>query len=125
MLTQNLSNLEQETMEIIWRLGECTVRDVIKARESKKILAYTTIGTIVDRLYAKKFLQRVQKGKRYVYIPQVSKEAFSKQVASNFLQRYMKNFGDIAIASFAESIEDLPEKKRQSLIETIKQYEKK
>lgn len=125
MQTHNLSNLEQETMDIVWNLGECTVRDVVDAREGKKHLAYTTIATIIDRLYTKKFLKRVPKGKQYVYVPRISKEEFSTNVATNFIQRFMKNFGDIAIASFAESIEKLPEKKRRSLVEKIQTYEKK
>jgi predicted transcriptional regulator len=125
MLNQHLSNLEQEIMDVIWRLEECTVRDVIKAREGQKNLAYTTIATIVDRLYSKSIVKRVQKGKQYVYIPLISKEEFGKNVAATFIQRFMKNFGDVAIASFAESIDELPDKKRASLIDRIKQHEKK
>lgn len=125
MKTQNLSNLEQETMDIVWRLGECTVRDVMKARSGKKNLAYTTIATIVDRLYTKEFLKRNQKGKQYVYMPRISREEFSKNVATHFIHRFMKNFGDVAVASFAESIEELPEKKRRSIVEKIQLYEKK
>lgn len=112
-------------MDVIWRLEECTVRDVIKAREGQKNLAYTTIATIVDRLYSKSIVKRVQKGKQYVYIPLISKEEFGKNVAATFIQRFMKNFGDVAIASFAESIDELPDKKRASLIDRIKQHEKK
>ncbi len=125
MKRHNLSNLEQEVMDIIWQLEECTVRDIIEKRAKKKELAYTTIGTIVDRLYDKNFLNRTQKGKQYAYSPKVTKEEFSKFIATNFLQRFMKNFGDIAIASFAESIDELPEKKRQTFLTTIKNYEKK
>jgi predicted transcriptional regulator len=125
MLNQHLSNLEQEIMDVIWQLEECTVRDVIKAREGQKNLAYTTIATIIDRLYSKSIVKRVQKGKQYVYIPLISKEEFGKNVAATFIQRFMKNFGDVAIASFAESIDELPEKKRDSLIDRIKQHEKK
>lgn len=112
-------------MDVIWQLEECTVRDVIKAREGQKNLAYTTIATIIDRLYSKSIVKRVQKGKQYVYIPLISKEEFGKNVAATFIQRFMKNFGDVAIASFAESIDELPEKKRDSLIDRIKQHEKK
>lgn len=125
MNTQSLSNLEQEVMDIVWRLNACTVSDIIQERAGKKKLAYTTIATIVDRLYTKKFLSRLLKGKKYLYSPKVTKEEFGKFIATNFLQRFIKNFGDIAIASFAESIDELPEKKRHTLIETIKQYEKK
>ena len=107
MLINSLSNLEQETMEIVWRLGECTVNDVLHARTTKKTLAYTTIATIIDRLYTKKFLSREQRGKQYVYVPQVSKEEFGTFVARKFMQHFMKNFGDIPIASFAESIEKI------------------
>ncbi|KXK09794.1 MAG: Penicillinase repressor [Microgenomates bacterium OLB23] len=93
MNAHHLSNLEQEVMGVIWQLGECTVRDVVKARVGKKSLAYTTIATIVDRLYSKKLLTRIQKGNRYVYVPQVSRAEFGKNVAASFIQRFMKNFG--------------------------------
>jgi len=125
MSAHNLSNLEQEVMEIIWHHSECAVGDIIKERTGKKKLAYTTIATIVDRLYGKKFLVRFQKGKRYLYSPKVSKEEFGKYLATSFLQRFIQNFGDVAIASFAESIDELPQKKRHSLIQKIARYEKK
>lgn len=112
-------------MDIIWSMGTCSIGDVMSARNGKKKLAYTTIATIIDRLYAKRFLRRMQKGKRYIYEPAVTRAEFGKNVATHFIQRFLKNFGDVAIASFAESIEELPEKKRRSLLKTIKEYEEK
>ena len=62
-----LSKFEFEVMEILWRLGEASVREVQEAIHERKRPAYTTVQTIFARLEAKKAVQRTRKiGNAYV-----------------------------------------------------------
>lgn len=52
-------------MDILWELHPLTVRDV-KARLGARS-AYTTVMTTLDRLYRKGMLDRVKRGRAFVY----------------------------------------------------------
>ena len=46
----DLSDLQKNIMEIIWKLGEASGRQVQKQLRQKKSLAYTTVCTLLKRL---------------------------------------------------------------------------
>ena len=49
-LDRRLTDVELELMQLIWNLGECTIRDVFEALPKGRDLAYTTVATMVTRL---------------------------------------------------------------------------
>lgn len=60
-----LGNLEREVMEVVWRAGEGTVRDVQSALT--RPAAYTTVMTTLDRLFKKGFVTRTRSGRAFLY----------------------------------------------------------
>lgn len=120
MKTKQLSELEHEVMNIVWKLENCSVRDVRIELNSSRKLAYTTVATIFQRLYGKGLVARRVFGQVYSYSPKISKESYSKKMAKNFLTRFFGSFGDVAIASFAESVDQLPKEKREYLLKLLK-----
>ena len=124
MKPKQLSNLEQEVMDIIWLCKECTIRDVLTEISKKRKIAYTTVSTIIQRLEDKGFIAKNQKGIAYFYNPKISKESYSKRVAKSFLKNFVNSFGDTAISSFAESIDTLPKKKKDYFLELLDEYGK-
>ena len=119
MYAIQMSELEQEVMDIIWNLKEAQIRDVQEKMQTKKNLAYTTIATIFSRLEHKGLLTKNIQGSAYLYKPKISKEIYSKSVAKSFLGKFISFYGSIAISSFAESIRDLPENKKKYLLELL------
>ena len=63
----SLGALEQETMNIVWREKEVSVRQATDALDQQ--LAYTTVMTTLDRLHKKGFLDRRKKGRAFLYSP--------------------------------------------------------
>lgn len=62
-----LGPLERSIMDFIWdEAREVTVRDVLTAPFATT-LAYTTVMTILDRLWKKGFLSRRRSGRAYLY----------------------------------------------------------
>ena len=114
-----LSGLEQKIMEIVWEYNECSVRDVLLRLENKHKLAYTTIATILQRLYNKGLVTKKSTKSGYVYSYRVSRELYITNVAKNFLKKFLDSFGDTAVTSFAESIEKLPKEKREYLLKLL------
>jgi BlaI family penicillinase repressor len=121
---KDLSKREIEVMDILWELKRSSVRDIAERIKSEQKLAYTTVATLLQRLYDKGFVARVEEGIGYMYTPKLSKEVYTKNMASSFLTRFIGSFGDIGIASFAESIEKLPEEKRAYFLKLLDEYDK-
>ncbi|OGK20936.1 hypothetical protein A2866_00265 [Candidatus Roizmanbacteria bacterium RIFCSPHIGHO2_01_FULL_39_8] len=120
METRVLGDLEQQVMNIVWKCNGCSVRDVVIEIKKKKKIAYTTVATILQRLFDKKVVDRKVQKKGYWYFPRISKESYIKTLAKSFLQKMTHSFGDVAIASFAESLESLPKDKKKYLLQLLK-----
>ncbi len=119
-----MSELEREVMNVVWEQEQCSVRDVMNRLGQSKQLAYTTVATIFQRLYNKGLVTRKGEGVAYLYSPKLTKEIYSKTLAKSFVNRFFNAFGDMAIASFAESIDSLPKKKKEYLLELLEEYDK-
>lgn len=123
MKATSLGELEKQIMDIVWESKSCSARDVLIILEKDRKLAYTTIATILQRLYDKGLIKRTENKLGYIYSPKVSKEKYTKNVAQSFLNKFINSFGDTAIASFAESIDKLPEKKRKFFLKTLEEHD--
>ena len=124
MKSRSLGNLEQEVMDVIWKYKKCSVRDVLNHLRKNKRYAYTTIATILKRLHEKGLVTKKIEDEGHIYSPKVTKELYIKNVAQSFLKRFINSFGDTAIASFAESIDKLPEDKRKYFLKLLEENEK-
>jgi BlaI family penicillinase repressor len=56
-----LTRFELEIMELLWPLGEASVREIQEAIPEKSRPAYTTVQTIVQRLEQKGAVRRTRK----------------------------------------------------------------
>lgn len=119
IIQKSLSPLDQEIMNIVWECNSCTVREVLVQICKEKELAYTTVATILTRLCEKGLLKRSQRSSVVYYSPKISREDFSKNVAGSFFTNFLQSFGDTAIASFAESIEELPKEKKEYFLKLL------
>ena len=115
-----MSKLEQEVMAIIWKCKSCSVRDIM-AKLSNTRLAYTTVATILQRLYKKGIVARKEQGASFVYLPKVTKETYAKKLAQVFMRNFYSTFNDVAIVSFAESIETLPKEKKSYFLKLLQE----
>ena len=66
-----LTPLELDLMKVVWQRHPLTVKDVQVAIRNRRSLAYTTVMTILHRLYLKGFLQRSLKSRTHLYEPAV------------------------------------------------------
>jgi predicted transcriptional regulator len=64
-IKNELTKLELKLMQVVWKLGRCTVASVQEAVEPP--LAYTTVQTMLNLLERKGKLKRELEGRAYVY----------------------------------------------------------
>ncbi len=124
MKSNSLGELEQQVMDIVWDSRQCSARDVLTILEKDKRLAYTTVATILQRLYEKGLLTKEENKQGHIYSPKLSRESYSKNIAQSFLKKFIASFGDTAIASFAESVDKLPTKKREYFLKLLDEHDK-
>ena len=115
-----LGELEKEVMEIIWISGAVTVRYVYESIKKSRKIAYTTVMTIMDRLFAKKILKRKKEGKTYRYSSSFNKNDFFEQTSRNIINNLVKDFGEVALAQFVNTLDQIDAHKLQALKERIK-----
>jgi predicted transcriptional regulator len=78
--------MELQIMEVLWKQGQASIREVQEAFPEKKRPAYTTIQTMVYRLEAKKAVRRVKKvGNFHIFEAAVSRELAQRKLIDEFL----------------------------------------
>lgn len=113
-------------MNVVWEMKECSTRDVVDRLYQDKKLAYTTVATLLQRLFEKGLVSRNDSSTVLTYSPKISKEIYGKKMAKSFIRTFIASFGETAVVSFAESIEKLPKDKKDYLLQLlVKQHENK
>lgn len=101
-------------MDIVWSRGPVTVRDVADDLEPVTDSAYTTIMTLMLRLSEKGLLSRKARGRAYVYAPRMTRDEYDTLASRGRVRSLIKDFGDVAIAQFAQELQEVdPERARQ------------
>ena len=76
---------ELSIMNIVWDLGQATVRDVVSRLPAD--LAYTTVLTMMRHLEKKGYLVHHAEGKQYVYRPTVPREVVQRTAVAQLTER--------------------------------------
>jgi predicted transcriptional regulator len=84
---RGFGTLEREVMDVVWRLGPATVHDVRATLD--RAVAYTTVMTVLDRLYRKGVLERQREGRAYVYSAAASPDQLQSALALGLLARVL------------------------------------
>lgn len=97
-----LSDQQYGIVEILWRLGEGSAKDVQQAAPELN-LAHTTIGTILTRLEKKAVLASHMRGRERVFKPLVSESQVKRTMISSLVDTL---FGGNKAALMAHLVED-------------------
>ncbi|HSP17177.1 MAG TPA: BlaI/MecI/CopY family transcriptional regulator [Thermoanaerobaculia bacterium] len=85
----NLSKFELEIMDILWELGEASVREVQEAIHERKRPAYTTVQTIFARLEEKEAVRRTRKiGNAFLFEPLITRTSVYRRIIDDFLDLF-------------------------------------
>jgi len=93
-----LTPLELDIMKAVWQQTPATVKEVREAIRPRRQLAYTTVMTLMHRLYQKGFLTRTLKSRAHLYEPAVT----YVEVREAELQRLVDDFFDGSRTSLAD-----------------------
>jgi BlaI family transcriptional regulator, penicillinase repressor len=82
-----LSKAETRILEQYWKLGVCSVREILDSLPEEERVAYTTVQTLVYRLEQKGALRRVKKiGNAQLFEPALDRQSFRRGLLRELLQ---------------------------------------
>jgi BlaI family penicillinase repressor len=99
--TTPLTKLELQIMQVIWKLGTSSVKDVQEGLEQQ--LAYTTVQTMLNILERKGKLRRKLRGRAYVYSPTVTEAKASRHAVRDLVDRMFGGSADELVMSLIKS----------------------
>jgi len=78
--------LEATVMDRMWNAdAPCSVRAMMEDLQQGRSIAYTTVMTVMERLFRKGMLTRVEVGRAYVYSPAQSRADYTAGVMAETL----------------------------------------
>ncbi len=120
MNSQMLGDLEKEVMEIVWQVDRpIAVKEVLDTIKKKRIIAYTTVMTIMSRLANKGILTRKLQGSSYLYKPKIDREKFIAKSAERIFSSAVSAFGEEVATYFAKEIQKLNPRKKAELLSLL------
>jgi predicted transcriptional regulator len=105
--------LETAIMDVVWLTNPISVRDVLQKLD--RGCAYTTVMTVMQRLFDKGMLKRKLIENAYQYEPAMPKQQFVEQTVRKTVDQLCDGFGDLALAHFVDALDDVDEKRLEKL----------
>ena len=82
-----LTPQELSIMKVVWKLEKATVRDVYEALRLRRIIAYTTVMTMMKILEEKGYLKKARVERAYVYKPSRPRQQVVGAMVKDFIDR--------------------------------------
>lgn len=116
-MARYLGDLQAEVMATLWAKGSATVREVLEDVNERRNpgLAYTTVLTLVSRLWARGLLAREREGRGFRYQPTMSRDDFLGELSDELIERLFNDFGEIAVARLGARLGELDRTRRTKL----------
>jgi len=111
-MERQLTKAEEQFMQVLWRLGEASVKEIIEQLPNPKP-AYNTVSTIIRILETKEFVSHKKKGRGYIYIPIVQETDYKNQSLNKIMNGYFEGSFKSMVSFFVKKndvdIKDLEE----------------
>ena len=89
MKKPRLSKAEARILEQFWKLGTCSVREILDSLPEDERVAYTTVQTLVYRLEQKGALRKVKKiGNAQLFEPAIDEREYRRGLMRDLLDLF-------------------------------------
>lgn len=103
-IAANLSGLERQVFLAVSEAGHATVHELLARPEiDGRDLAYTTVMTVLVRLWEKGFLVRRREGKAFVYQAR-DRARIASDLGMRVTREALERYGDLALNGFVEAL---------------------
>jgi len=89
MRKSRLSKAETRILEQFWKMGTCSVREILESLPEEERVAYTTVQTLVYRLEEKGAVRKVKKiGNAQLFEPAIDQSKFRSGLVRDLLELF-------------------------------------
>lgn len=121
--SSQLGRREREILEIVFRLGEASVTNVVEQMVAPP--AYDSVRTMLRLLERKKLVKHRREGAKYVYRPTQSKLTARKSALAHLMRTFFENsVADTMAAAFDLKSDNLSDEELEQLQQLIDQARK-
>lgn len=96
-----LTAKEEEIMQVLWKLGQAFVKDILELLPEPKP-HYNTVSTAIRKLEVKGLVGHDAFGPTHRYFPILSKEQYLEEVMAGTVENYFDNSFKEIVTYFAE-----------------------
>ena len=114
---------EFRLLDILWRLGEGTIEDFLRASEEDNPLNYKTVQTVLRIMEHKRFVTHSLRGRAFVYRPRVERSEVRRSSLRSLLDRYFRGSRSELLINLLEN-ERIDTTELQELERLIRSYRK-
>ena len=97
-----ISESEAKVMEVLWEESPLAAEQVVARLAASESWQATTVKTLLNRLLKKEAITAEAEGRRYLYRPSVSREAYVSQASRSLLDRLFGGKVAPLVSHFAE-----------------------
>lgn len=109
-----LSRRERQIMDILYRLGTASAKDVMENMEDAP--SYSSVRTLLGKLVEKGHADHRESGPKYVYFPLVARDKASRSALGNVVRTFFDDSPYLAVNSLLDmSIDDLSDQELDQL----------
>jgi predicted transcriptional regulator len=110
---KELTAVELEMMNVIWRIGPCSVAQVLERLQPQRELAYTSVSTIVRILEQKGYVTSEKAGRGHLYEAAVSKQAYQAMSLKTLVSNVFDGAPSLLVQRLLDSEALTPEEMAQ------------
>ena len=97
---QDLGRRERQIMDVIHRLGEASVGDVLEQLADPP--SYSSVRTMIRLLESKGFLKHRPEGTKYIYRPKQSRASARRSALRHLMQTFFSGSATDAVAAILD-----------------------
>ena len=97
-----ISEAEAQVMQVLWERHPRSAEEVVAALASSTDWAEPTVKTLLNRLLNKGAIEAARQGRRYLYSPVLTRQAWTAQQSEGFVQRMFGGRVAPLVAHFSE-----------------------
>ena len=101
-MSERISEAEHAVMEVLWREAPLGAVEVAAKVDPGRSWSARTVKTLLSRLLAKGVIAHEEEGRRYLYRPAVSRDAFVARESERLLDRMFGGRVTPLVAHLAE-----------------------
>jgi predicted transcriptional regulator len=102
-MAEKISDAEFEVLDALWEAAPAAASDIANRLKRRKDWSAQTVKTLLARLVEKGAVAHAPDGRRYLYRPVLSKDAYARDAARSFVDRLFDGRAAPLVANLAGS----------------------